>query len=172
MIKMRRIEKKAQQEMVGFVLIVVLVMLVALIFFILMVRKPVVQPTSIEVENLLSSVMSYTSGCAVKFEPQYDTIRDLAKSCYNKERCANLDVDACQYLEEQLKGIMAELMKTEADISGFKLVVAERLPSGQVNPAFLNVTSATCVGRTAGAEEAIPAQNQDVLVRLSLCYYT
>ena len=71
---------RSQQEMVGFVLIVVIVIVALMVFLVISVRKPSEIKESAEVENLLDVLMDHTTECAVISEPDYDSVKDLVKS--------------------------------------------------------------------------------------------
>ena len=100
--------KKAHQEMVGFVLIVVLVVVGLLIFLTISVRnKDSVETESKIAGNLLDALMKHTTNCAIVFEPKYDTFEDLFKSCYQGKKCSNLqERNACDVLNESLENVL------------------------------------------------------------------
>ena len=75
---------RGQQEMVGFILIVVLVVIGLMVFLILSVRNSPEPVNSLAVENMLASIMKHTTECAIVFEPQFDSFEDLFKSCYER----------------------------------------------------------------------------------------
>ena len=58
-------KKKAQQEIVGFVLIVVIVMIGLMIFLVISLRDTGDPTNSGGVDNILSSIMRYTTDCAI-----------------------------------------------------------------------------------------------------------
>lgn len=58
-------EKNAQQEMVGFILIVVLVIVALMVFLVISANKPLVSVDSPATESLLASVLTYTTDCVV-----------------------------------------------------------------------------------------------------------
>ena len=64
--------KKGQQEIVGFVLIVVLVVVGMMVFLIISTRTSDDEVKSVEVGNMLDAIMKHTSECAVVYEPDYD----------------------------------------------------------------------------------------------------
>ena len=107
---MGKISKKAQQEIIGFVLIIVIVSIIGVIFLSLSIgRGEPSKQTSIEVSNLLESSMYYTTDCAVNFIPQYKSGQDLVKSCWNEERCLENEFGermACEVLNNTLKTII------------------------------------------------------------------
>lgn len=76
---MKKIKTKAQQEMVGFVLIVILVTIIGFIFLLIFMTKKDNTPTA-EVSNLLQAVMYYTSDCySQNNEPK--EVEDLINIC-------------------------------------------------------------------------------------------
>jgi len=70
--------KKAQNEIVGFVLIIVIVSVIGVIFLSLMIgRGEPIRQDSVQISNLLASSMYYTSDCAVNYIPNYKDGQDL-----------------------------------------------------------------------------------------------
>jgi len=107
--------KLAQQEIVGFVLIVVIVSIIGLIFLSLSLGKDErAGQTSIEISNLLESSMYYTTDCAVSFIPQYKSGQDLVKACYRNEKCLNEKM-ACDALGENMGKIIDNSLNVCAD---------------------------------------------------------
>ena len=74
-----RINKKGQEEIVGFVLVIVLVAVIFLIFVGIFVRQDSnsTRQESIEVYQFLDSFMQQTSECAIGFEPAYSNVGEL-----------------------------------------------------------------------------------------------
>src|SRR3989338_2011916 len=110
-------KNKGQEEIVGFVAIVLLVAVVALIFLGISLRKPVdIQKESKDVSRFLESTMLYTTDCAFGYEPNYVTPKDLMKECYlNKgKKCLN-DEEVCLVLNDTLKGILDNSWKVGED---------------------------------------------------------
>ena len=97
--------KKAQHEIMGFVIIVALVMVIGVVFLALMIRPTSTKHASVEISNLLQASMYSTTNCAVSFIPQYKEMKDLIKSCYNNEKCLNEKM-ACDVLEETMKEVI------------------------------------------------------------------
>ena len=83
-------DKAGQQEIVGFVLIVVLVMVGLMIFLIISVRDSGETGSSEGVSNMLDVLFKTTSDCAIVYEPDFDDFEDLFKSCYKKKSFINL----------------------------------------------------------------------------------
>lgn len=103
--------KKGQEEMVGFALIVIIVAVVLLVFLSFSLRAPEKEAIqSYEIDNFIESVLAYT------IEDNVD-IRDLIRDCKRDENC---DV-----LERELNGILEESWTVEEGsvIRGYSLKI-------------------------------------------------
>lgn len=114
------IRKRGQQELVGFVLIVILVVVALMIFLVISLKKPIISVESKSTESMLSVVMAFTTDCVVS-APYRETMRELVEGCYKREKCANMDKMACDYLNESLTSIMNDLQQTDLTISSFRI---------------------------------------------------
>ena len=159
--------KFGQSEMVGFVLIVVIVVVAAMIFLVISLRKDSGEILkSVDVENLISAVMEYTTGCAIVYEPNYESVEDLIVSCADNEICSNLDRPACDYLNETLDNLMSGLVLTESQISAYQVDVFEKEGEEKLIPT---VSSGGCSGDVSKAQKLIPTSNSDIVFRIILC---
>lgn len=154
--------------MVGFVLIVTLVVIGIMVFMVLSLNSPSDERDSVQIERLLSSLMEHTTECAIVFEPQYDSVRDLIKSCYNNEKCSNLDAMACDYLEEVLEDMTTDIVKSEASVSAYTLIMS--ISDGESYKEMLRLDWGNCTGSLAGAQKMIAVDSEKIIVRLSFCY--
>ncbi len=121
---------KGQQEIVGFVLIVVMVMIAMMVFLIISVRDSGEGVSSAGVSNMLDVLLKTTSECAIVYEPDYDDLEDLAKSCFKGDSCVNLDRSACDYLNESLQDIVSSMVRSDASIVGWSVDFFERDGAG------------------------------------------
>ena len=92
----KMINKKAQEEMIGFVLIVVLVSVIALIFLAISIRKTDGEIENKEIEKFLHASLLFSIEC--KEDRNYD-FKDLIKACYNNEQCLDGD-NPCDLLDK------------------------------------------------------------------------
>ena len=168
--KIRKINKKGQNEMVGFVLIVVLVVVALMVFLVISVRKPSEQVESAEIENLLSAMLEYTTGCAISYEPDFDSYRDLVKDCYNDRKCNNLDKMACDYLNELSEEMMEDIIASESQIGAYELNIYHKSNSGDAQDSLLKLMEGNCTGNVFGAQEAISEREGNIIVNLKFCY--
>ena len=162
--------KRSQEEMVGFVLIIVIVMIGLMVFLVISLRKsPEQSLQSKEIENLLSSLLKHTTDCAIVYEPDYDDVRDLIKSCYQNKKCTNLDKDSCEYLNETLNEIMPVLYETHGNVNAYKLEIVHQDSAGDKDN-LLNLGYGNCTGKTLWAQEKISVDEGNINVKLMFCY--
>lgn len=101
---MKTFERKGQEEIVGFVAIALLVTVVAVVFLVISANKESgVQKESKDISRFLESSMIYTTDCALGYEPNYLTPKDLLKECYsNKGKKCLDDKEVCSALNETM----------------------------------------------------------------------
>lgn len=163
---MRYRKRKGQQEMVGFVLIVVLVMIALMVYFIISVTGENDGGSSKEADALLGAIFMSTTECATVYEPDYDTFEDLFTSCHRGKSCSNLGKDSCEYLEEELEMVIMDSLDTEADINYYSLAFYEKSEEG--TQGILQIEGGNCTGR--GSFGAIrPIYTDNLFVELRLC---
>lgn len=166
------IKKRAQQEIVGFVLIVVLVVVALLVFLIISSKKSLVEMDSRTTEGLLSSVLRHTTDCVVS-EPYVVSVSDLMIACYDRKRCSNLNKESCDYLEEFLPDLLEALIATDATIQSYKIDAYVQEDLG-ANPLHVyDHTWGVCQKGAGGKIRGdVAPLNSDLKVRLELCLDT
>jgi len=101
-----RIQKRGQEEMVGFALIVIIVAVIIIIFLGLSLSKKNVPATeSYEAENFVQATLQYTTQCRDSFG--YVQIDSLIFDCLNGVSCAG-ESDSCEVLNSTLSGLLKE----------------------------------------------------------------
>lgn len=99
-----RMKRKAQEEMVGFVLIVIIVAVVALVLLGLSSLNEEETIESSEVSSFLTSAMQYTTGCSKNsFSPNF-SVRDLIKHCSEGKKCGG--TEGCILLNSTLSDVL------------------------------------------------------------------
>jgi len=159
--------KKGQQEMVGFILIVVLVMIGLMVFLVISVRDSPEVGGSLEIENMLGAIMKHTTECAIPSEPYYETFEDLFKSCYEGDECDNLKMSACDYLDESLVDVIGALMDSEATVGAYEISASVRDDKGL--KGFLIISEGNCTGKTLAAQRNIVSGSESLIIRLKTC---
>jgi len=119
---MNRINKKGQEEIIGFVMIIILVAVILLIFVGFSLRSGQTQDVeSYEVESFIRAILQHTTECKDNFG--YLSVDRIIFECMNKGVCAD-DRSACEALTESLEGITSEAWRIEnRPVEGYKLEV-------------------------------------------------
>jgi hypothetical protein len=158
---------KAQQEMVGFVLIVVIVIVGLMVFLVISLKNSPENDKSVEVGNMLDAVMKQTTDCAIVYEPDYDNFEDLFKSCYKGDRCSNLGESACDYLNESIREVFDGIFATEATISAYRFELSVK--DGESHSGLLEVYEGNCTGSISSAQRSVVAGSNSLIIRMSVC---
>lgn len=118
-------KKKAQEEMVGFALIMIVVAVILLMFVAFSLRNPQKETVeSYEVESFIQAFLQYTTDCAEGYEPVYYPVRKLITACKNKDICSDGE-DTCEVLNSTLREIIEESWQVgpETPIKGYELEI-------------------------------------------------
>jgi len=159
-----RINKFGQQEIVGFVLIVVLVVVGLMVYLVISLKDSPVNDNSVAVGNILDVMMKYTTECAIVYEPDYDSFEDLFKSCYLGDRCKNLGMMACDYLNESLSSVLGDLMASDASVDFYELDFFVGDGGG-----LLKISEGNCSGSVSVAQRKIVSGSESLVVRMKIC---
>ncbi len=118
------IKKKAQEELIGFALIIILVAIIGLIFLGFSLKnsqKEIVE--SYEVESFIQAFLQYTTDCG-NYRENYLPIQKLISACVDDKTCLD-ERDSCDVLSSTLTGIIEESWKVDGDrpIQGYELKI-------------------------------------------------
>ena len=165
------IGKKGQEEIVGFVLIIVIVAVVFLIFLGIFLRqKPISASESIDVSQFLESSMEYTTSCVTSFYPDYRKLGELFKECLSKTKCLD-ERETCEVLNETFGKIIENSWQIGEDnpLKGYEFV-SEYSPSGDSpKEIILSLSSGNCTGTLKGSSYITPAFPGNIESRLKIC---
>jgi len=159
--------KKGQQEIVGFVLIVVLVVVGLMVFLIISLRDSPEQEKSVEVGNMLDAIMKHTTECAVVYEPDYDSFEDLFKSCHQGDQCSNLGLSACDYLNESLRAVLEGMFATEATVGAYQVDFLVKDDEGE--EGVLRILEGNCTGSVSSAQRSVVSYSNSLIIRMKVC---
>jgi len=157
-------EKRGQQEIVGFVLIVVLVVIGLMVFLIISVRDSGEEVGGVRVSNMVDVLMRTTTDCAIVSEPYFEDFEDLFKSCREGDSCANLGVSACDYLNESLRNVVSSMVMSDASVDGWEVEFSVREGEG-----ILRWSDGECAGGVSGAQRTIVSGGTSLIVRMRVC---
>jgi len=156
--------RRGQQEMVGFILIVVLVVVGLMVFLLISMRDSPVEADSLVVENMLGAIMKHTTECAIVFEPQFDDFEDLFKSAYRGKECSNLNRSAKDYLNESFRAVLGDLVLSEATVEAWKVDFFVRDGEG-----VLQWFEGNCSGNILAAQRSIVSSSETLVVQMTVC---
>lgn len=147
--------RRSQEEMVGFVLIVVLVTVIALVFLAINMNKPAQKLPSAETESFIQSAMRYSTECYSSAENVYD-IKDLIKACSDSEICLNNKL-SCDVLNDTLYGLFKESWRPGINNS----VKAYSLKITRDNRTIISLKEGVASGTKSGSSVIITS---DIMV--------
>jgi hypothetical protein len=127
--------KKAQEEIIGFMVIVVMVIVIGLLFMFFLKPKASAAQESQQVSNLLISISHTTSTCGKE-------IRDVAVMCMNSENCK--DENACSHLNTEIPILIDKALNKGGlgNVIGYNLII---------NGTSININQGNKTGIMSGA---------------------
>jgi hypothetical protein len=152
-------KKQAQEEMVGFVLIIILITVIGLIFMFFMSRQSKPYQPSSEVESFLQSSLLYTTSC----QSAPSSIQYLAESCYNNQQCSD-GRSSCEVLNETMAGLIESAFNVQEE-SRYK---AYRFNIALYGSSILDLKKGNSTANTYGSEVNFftSAGNMNMTLRL------
>lgn len=158
-------DRRGQQEIVGFVLIVVLVMIGLMVFLIISVRDSGEVGDSGVVLNMIDVAMKMTTECAVVYEPDYDAYEDLFKSAAKGSLCSNLGESAKDYLNESFGEVVGSMVASDSSIDSWVFEFSEKDGVGILRWGGIG----NCSGSVFGAQRSIVSGQTSLVVRMRVC---
>jgi hypothetical protein len=186
--------RKAQEEMVGFVLIMLIVAVIFLVFLTIFVRRGITNTDveSLEVSHFLDSILEYTTDCSLDQGVPYTylNVGDLFRECTdnNFKNCVgytdpNPD-DAleegqttCEILSDTIERIIENDrswgnfdLKEGSQYSGYSFDAVYDPSDGAPSPVFDKPISKACPGSfRRGSDKPVYAQGGRIIISLTLC---
>ena len=163
---------KGQEEVVGFVFIVLIVVIGFILFLGFSSRgnNSELNLESAEVYNFLESSLDYTSDCAVNFEPNYLKLGSLLRECQRKEGNCISGIDKCKVLNETFANLLEKSfsINSESYYKGYELVSIYS-SNDSANRELVNAKKGSCSNKFVGSEIFIPAYPGTITTSLKLC---
>lgn len=168
---MRRMSKKAQEEIIGFVLVVVIVAVIFLIFLGLTVRQksPITQKESGDVAQFLESVMDYTTRCAITSDRAYISLGMLVRECYSGSSC-RAGENSCNMLTRTIQEAVESNWRVGVDrpVKGYRFNATYSSEAVMKNVVF--IAKGNCTIERIGAEHLSPVYPGTIRSSLEICY--
>lgn len=165
------LNKKAQEEIVGFVLIVIIVTIAGIILLGIFLRQP--ENNSLESKDIyhfLESAMEITSSCAPSYEPAYSKLSELFKDCFEGLSTCTSGESPCSVLNKTLTQTIDSSFFTDkrAEIKGYQFQSLYTTNSTQKE--ILSIYNGNCANAIQGSEILLPAFPGTIANTLKLCY--
>jgi len=153
--------KRSQEEMVGFVLIIVLVAVIVLVFLAISLRKPAEMQEDKDVKSFLQASLLYTTGCQPRQGEVYN-FKDLMLACYNNQNCISGD-DACSVLNKTASDMIENSFKLGGKYTAYEFAVY----IGGEDSFYLSKGNLS--GSKVGSFIALPGE-QNITINMRLFY--
>jgi hypothetical protein len=171
MIKMKT--RKGQEEVMGFVLIVMIVIIIGIVFFAFSMRKTgqSVWQQSSEASDFLNSILAYTTPYKIGGIGTNQSVKELLQACAERQRCGTGTKDCCTAANSTISDIFGHL---QADASG-KFIHGYNLTATDGATRLVTVvTGETTTGSSFISSVPIPVgkypNNRDIEVKLRSWY--
>lgn len=157
--------KRSQEEMVGFVLIIVLVTIIVMVFIGMSIKKAPNEMASQEVSSFLQASSRYSTDCYLSQDLRLD-IKGLVIACFEKKQCLD-ENPSCTVLENVYKGMIERAWKPGKDnpVKAYSFRVFNK----NLNQTILSLKNGNCTGTKTGSYLDIPKSGQILKVELSIC---
>ncbi len=163
--------KKAQEEIAGFVVIVVLVSILFVIFLGLNLNKQTsTEKESKELSSYLDSLKEFTTNCTLD-NRNYANIGEILSYCFKKKSCTPNE-DSCGVLNSTLKEIFRATMPFGQDynLKGYKFEAVYSSKTLRLNETILFISAGNCSSDYRLAEGFLAESNGIITYSLQQCF--
>ncbi|MFA5953861.1 MAG: hypothetical protein WC812_04675 [Candidatus Pacearchaeota archaeon] len=109
--------KKAQEEMIGFALILVIIGVIILVFFTISIKNKTTVEESYVTDNFIQALLQHSTDCAENYETDYLDFRRLINKCANSGtgKCFQSSWTYCESLEKNLNSTLKNSWQISSD---------------------------------------------------------
>jgi type II secretory pathway pseudopilin PulG len=146
--------KRAQEEMVGFALIIIIVAIILLVFLGLFLTRPNNQSIqSYEAESFVQSMLQFSTQCQ-NYNYGYISVQDLIFMCNSGTPCSDNE-DSCAILNSTLTGILSHswTIGQGSVIKGYLLNITSS------NGEIFTISAGNITSSSEGTSQTLPPQN-------------
>ncbi len=165
------INKKGQEELVGFVMIVIIVAVIFLVLLGIFVRQDfeTSDKDSTEVFQFLEASMEFTTECAVGFEPDFSSLGELINDCYLGRKCVN-EESACDVLNNTLENVLESSWNIDSKgfYKGYEFFSVYSTNSSEEK--IIELEKGICDNSFIGAEYLSPSFPGVIVSSFKLCF--
>ncbi|MEK6893165.1 MAG: hypothetical protein AABX07_03085 [Nanoarchaeota archaeon] len=165
------IQTKAQEEIAGFVVIVVLVSILFVIFLGLNLNKPAsADKESKELSSYLGSLKEFTTNCTLD-NRNFANIGEILGYCFKKKSCTSNE-DSCRILNSTLKEIFKATMPLGKDynLKGYKFKAIYSSKTPRLNETIISISAGNCSSQYRFAEGFLAESKGIITYSLQQCF--
>jgi hypothetical protein len=176
-------KKRAQEEMVGFVIVMLVVAVIFLVFLSVYIRSNKgSQPTeSIEISQFLDSIVETTSICSFDDEFTFLSIGDLIRECQKEpiRKCTNIpstptpdESEVCMVLASELEKSIEDSWNFGVDSpeTGYRFLASFDSGIGASTNILNSPVSKPCGANVQiGADKPVFTPNGKIIISLTIC---
>lgn len=160
-------KKKAQEEMVGFALIIIIVMIILMVFLFVAINNSDEKEgvESYEVLNFEQSMLQTTSKCIERYDPNYVDVRRLIFLCSKNGECLD-GRDSCIVLNETLKEIFERswVLGEDSVYKGYEMNVTSE------GKEIIYVFEGNKTRNSKGAVQDFSKSGEEISIEVSVYY--
>src|SRR3989344_4963778 len=161
--------KKSQEEIVGFVLIILIVSVVLLVFLGIFLRKDASKTGNSEISQFLDSISETTTECSLNGGYSYIKYSELISSCKEGKICSS--GGACDILKNVTKNLIESswnFSPTNGPKTGYKFEAFFEAENSDVKQPLPNFPFGTVSGCSSfiGDEKTFPVNDGSLTIQL------
>lgn len=164
------IKKKGQEEIVGFVLIVVILAIAMVIFLGIKLRNP--EPAQKESEMLyqfIESSMEQTTDCVIRQNSKNIALNNLIKECHSFDNSCLNGKSSCETAKETMDKLVSSAFKVgpEYPYKGYEIVAEYSDDSSPEE--ILSLKAGNCSNNYIGNSYFIPQFPGNIVIKAKIC---
>ncbi|MEK6915679.1 MAG: hypothetical protein AABW89_04025 [Nanoarchaeota archaeon] len=171
---MNRRNRKGQEEIVGFILIVVLIAVAFVIFIGIKLRNPeTVQKESEIIYQFIESSLEQTTNCALKENGKSIRLGELIKECYSANNLCLSGENSCDASRSTFENILNASWKVGSGYpyKGYELKVNyEYNSSNGVEDEIFSIVDGNCNQSYSENSYWLPEFPGTITVKMKLCF--
>lgn len=166
-------KRKGQEEIVGFVLIVVILAIAMVIFLGIKLRNPEpVQKQSEVLYQFIEASMEQTTECVIRENGKNLALNELIKECHSFDNTCLNGISACNNARNTMEGILNSTWRVGPDYptKGYevKAVYRQNL-TGSQNEEIFTIVAGNCTNNYVGNSYFIPQFPGSIIIEAKIC---
>jgi hypothetical protein len=167
---LRSVGRKAQEEMVGFVMIVVIVAIISLVFLGIAFRQPGsgIGRESKDLSHFLTSTMQFTTDCSINYAPS--SVGDLIRRCAESAAttCDSSTSNVCSAAQETIQNILQASWDVGAN-SPYKGYKFESFYNSTNKETVVSISEGNCSSNFITSEYLMSGYSGTIISSFKLC---